>query len=60
MYGGNWLYVKTAPFTYSRKRIQVSHVLGDVAVLTAGVNPGEEVVVSGAAEIFGTEFGGGK
>ena len=60
MYGGSWLYAKISPHTFSRKRVEISHVIENVAVLTRGVTVGEEVVVSGAAEIFGTEFGSGK
>ena len=60
MYGGNWVYVRTAPHVYSRRRVEVSHISDGMAVLTRGVLPNDEVVVSGAAEIFGTEFGGGK
>lgn len=60
MYGGNWVYVKKAPQVYSRRRIEVSHITDDLAVVTRGVKPGDEVVFAGAAEIFGTEFGGGK
>lgn len=60
MNGGSWVYVKTAPQVYSRHRVEVSHIVEDSAVLTRGVNAGDEVVTAGAAEIFGTEFGVGK
>jgi RND family efflux transporter MFP subunit len=59
-YGGTWVYVKTAAHTYSRNRVELSHVIAGTAILTRGVNEGDTVVVSGAAEIFGTEFGVGK
>ncbi len=58
--GGKWVYVKVASHVYSRRRVEVSHIVNDFAVLTRGVNAGEEVVIAGAAEIFGTEFGVGK
>lgn len=58
--GGNWVYTKIAPHVYSRRRVEVSHIVNDFAVLTRGLKVGDEVVVAGAAEIFGTEFGVGK
>jgi len=58
--GGKWVYVKTAAHIYSRRRVEVSHIVDGNAVLTRGLNPGDEVVVAGAEEIFGTEFGVGK
>ncbi len=58
--GGNWVYTRTAPHVYVRRRVEVSHFMDNFAVLTRGLEAGEEVVVAGAAEIFGTEFGVGK
>lgn len=58
--GGNWVYLRTAPHTYSRRRVEVSDVIDDFAVLARGINKDDEIVTTGAAEIFGTEFGGGK
>ena len=60
MYGGNWVYVKVGPQAYSRHRVVVSHIVDDLAIVTRGVVEGDEVVYAGTAEIFGTEFGGGK
>jgi RND family efflux transporter MFP subunit len=60
IYGGNWVYTKIAPHVYSRRRVEVSHIVNEFAVLTRGVKVGDEVVVAGVAEIFGTEFGVGK
>jgi RND family efflux transporter MFP subunit len=60
IYGGNWVYTRVAPNVYSRRRVEVSHIINEFAVLTRGVKVGDEVVVAGAAEIFGTEFGAGK
>jgi RND family efflux transporter MFP subunit len=59
-YGGNWVYVRSEPSVYIRKRIELSHINDTLAVVLRGVFPGEEVVFSGAAELYGTEFGGGK
>lgn len=58
--GGSWVYVKISSRVYSRCRVQISHIVDDFAVLTKGLEEGDAVVISGAAEIFGTEFGVGK
>lgn len=58
--GGEWVYEKLAPLKYARRRVEVGHVSGSHAVLARGPAVGAEVVISGAAELFGTEFGGGK
>jgi len=58
--GGNWVYTRTAPHVYTRRRVEVSHFLDNLAVLTRGLKAGEDVVAAGAVELFGTEFGVGK
>ncbi len=58
--GGTWVYEATGPQTFLRRRIQVRHVVGDLAVLGEGPAEGSLVVTDGAAELFGTEFGIGK
>jgi len=60
IYGGTWVYARIAPHVYSRRRVEVSHIVDEFAVLTRGLAVGDEVVTAGAAEIFGTEFGVGK
>ena len=60
IYGGNWVYTRIAPQTYMRRRVVVSHVAGEFAVLSRGLEEGDEVVSAAAAEIYGTEFGVGK
>jgi len=60
MNGGSWVYVKVSSLAYSRRRVEVSHIVDDLAVLTRGVDAGDEVVTAGAVELFGTEFGVGK
>jgi len=59
-YGGTWVYVARAPHKYTRHRVAVADITGDVAVLSRGPQPGARVVTEGAAELFGTEFGTGK
>ncbi|MCU0915652.1 MAG: efflux RND transporter periplasmic adaptor subunit [Planctomycetes bacterium] len=60
MYGGAWVYQSTGPHVYARQRVELHHVLGDLAVLSRGPAAGAKVVGAGAAELFGTEFGVGK
>lgn len=58
--GGSWVYERVAPSIYVRRRVEVDRVVDDRAVLGSGVMEGANVVVTGAAELFGTEFGVGK
>ena len=60
IYGGQWVYEKTAPQQYVRRRVEVRYVTGSQAVLARGPAPGVQVVVTGAAELFSTEFSTGK
>ena len=58
--GGTWIYENTAPRQFVRRRVELQRVDGNMAVLQRGPKPGAKIVTAGAAEIFGTEFGGGK
>ena len=58
--GGTWIYESIAPHTYTRRRVFVDRVVGDLAALTGGVKPGAKVVSQAAAELYGAEFGGQK
>lgn len=60
IYGGSWVYVKAAAQTYTRRRVEIRHVIDNNAVILRGVSAGDQVVISGAAELFGAEFGGQK
>lgn len=60
IHGGSWVYEVKAEHVYVRKRVQVRHVAGDLAVLASGPKVGTLVVREGAAELFGTEMGTGK
>ncbi len=58
--GGVWVYEKLGPGSYGRRRVRLRRVVDGLAVLASGVKPGAEVVTTGVAELFGTEFGAGK
>jgi cobalt-zinc-cadmium efflux system membrane fusion protein len=60
IHGGTWIYENTARGKFVRRRVELQRVDGIVAVLNRGPKPGSKIVTAGAAEIFGTEFGGGK
>jgi membrane fusion protein, heavy metal efflux system len=58
--GGAWVYESLGKHVFARRRVVVNHVNGPEAVLALGPKPGTKVVTDGAAELFGTEFGGAK
>ncbi len=60
VHGVEWVYVKSGDHEFRRRRVQVKFVIDDLAVLSPETSIGEEVVVDGVAELFGTEFGAGK
>lgn len=53
--GSTWSYVNTAPGTYTRARVRVITIQGDVAVLSDGPPDGTAVVTQGAPELLGAE-----
>ncbi|MBX3170453.1 MAG: HlyD family efflux transporter periplasmic adaptor subunit [Candidatus Eremiobacteraeota bacterium] len=58
IYGGSWVYARTQSHEYHRERVLVDHSTDDgLAVLAKGPAVGTTVVVNGAAELFGVEFG---
>jgi membrane fusion protein, heavy metal efflux system len=58
--GGGWVYESRGKHEFARRRVVVDHIVGQEAVLALGPKPGTKVVTDGAAELFGTEFGGSK
>lgn len=60
IYGGTWVYVPGENNSFRRERITVRHLGESFAELSTGPAVGTQVVVDGAAELFGTEFGPGK
>jgi RND family efflux transporter MFP subunit len=57
IHGGAWVYTAGAPHVFTRRRVEVRDVLGDIAVLDRGPEPGTTVVTAGASELYGSEFG---
>jgi hypothetical protein len=55
--GSTWVYAVTAKLTYERQRVTVASVSGETAMLQAGPALGTPVVVVGAAELLGSEYG---
>ncbi len=60
IHGGTWVYVKTAENTFVRHRIELKSIVSDTVFYTRGPTTGTEIVISGTAELFGSEFGSGK
>jgi RND family efflux transporter MFP subunit len=60
LYGGTWVYIKVGDFAFQRQRVLLRFTDGDRTMLSAGPAPQSLIVVDGAAELFGTEFGAGK
>jgi hypothetical protein len=64
IHGGAWVYERVAELRFVRRRVVVERLArtssgGERAVLAAGPPEGTEIVVAGAAELFGAEFGVG-
>ena len=59
-FGGTWVYEARDAGIFVRQRIALVDMVGDTAVLRQGPSAGTRVVTTGAAELFGTEFGVGK
>jgi multidrug efflux pump subunit AcrA (membrane-fusion protein) len=60
IHGNAWVYVVSGVRQYRRQRVLVRWTEGPDAILEAGPRSGDHVVVAGAAELIGTEFGTGK
>ncbi len=60
IYGGTWVYVRTAEHIFQRERVLVRFQQSDQVVLAESPAAGTQVVTDGVAELFGTEFGAGK
>lgn len=60
IHGSVWVYEQTAAHVFARRRVEVRDTTGGMAVLVRGLKPGALVVTTGAAELYGVEFGAGK
>jgi cobalt-zinc-cadmium efflux system membrane fusion protein len=60
IYGGTWVYEQVEPHVFVRRRVSVPYTVGESAVLDVGPPVDAQVVVVGAAELFGAEFEFGK
>ena len=58
--GGTWVYLNPNGNEFVRSRVELQSVMDGWAILTKGPAVGANVVSSGVAELFGTEFGSGK
>ncbi len=58
--GGTWVYQTDSPQVYRRTRVEVKSASGDWAMISRGIAAGARIVTVGTAELWGTEFGGGK
>lgn len=58
--GGTWVYENSTPLIYIRRRVELANVENGFAILKRGPAAGTKIVIEGAAELFGTEFGGAK
>ena len=58
--GGTWVYEALGDHKYARRRVGLKSQAGNKALIDRGLDAGKNVVTSGAAELFGTEFGVGK
>lgn len=59
IHGATWVYEQVGPQTYMRRRVEVSRQAGGRSAIRRGLREGATVVTTGAAELFGTEFGAG-
>mgnify|MGYP002783887942 CR=1 FL=1 len=60
IHGGEWVYREPVAGAYRRQRVEVAGRDGGWLVVTRGLEAGDAVVVAGAAELFGYEFGTGR
>ena len=60
IHGVAWVYVNSAEHTFERHRVEVHFTTNETSVLSRGPAVDTRIVVDGAAELFGTEFGAGK
>jgi hypothetical protein len=57
--GATWTYAASEALVFQRAPIAVDAISGDVAILSDGPAAGTQVVIVGAAELYGAETGVG-
>lgn len=60
IHGGTWVYRRMDVLTFRRTKVAITGTEAGFAMLSSGLEAGTEIIVDGAAEVFGTEFGTGK
>jgi hypothetical protein len=55
--GGEWVYTEVKPRSFLRQRVTVREVVDGRVLLSAGPEPGTEVVTRGTIELYGVEEG---
>jgi hypothetical protein len=58
--GTTWVYANPETLVFKREPVDVERIDGDVALVRSGPAAGTPVVIVGAAELWGFEFGIGK
>ena len=58
--GDTWTYTSPQALVYVRERVTVDYIDGDRVFVLTGPAVGAPVVIAGAAELYGIEFGLGK
>jgi hypothetical protein len=58
--GETWVFVQLETLTFMRVPVVILSITDGFAYLQSGPDPGTEVVVVGAAELYGTDLGVGK
>lgn len=57
LHGETWVYTRPEPLTYERQPITIDRIEGGLVILSAGPEPGTEVVTVGVIELYGEETG---
>lgn len=60
VHGNTWVYENTGAQAFMRRRVELLRIVGADAILGRGPKTGAKIVITGAMELFGTEFGAGK
>jgi RND family efflux transporter MFP subunit len=56
--GNSWVYVRTGPQDFRRRRVELGEGPGEMAAIQRGLQEGEAVVTKGAEALYGEEFKG--